>query len=136
MNKVKIEKLTEERLEKMGVMSWPIWEKEISRFDWHYDETEVCYILKGKVTIETKDGEKVNFFQYQFVRTGTNDFECLLTGIDSYNPNDYGFLEKRLRDILWPEVNLKVKPVETLPLGKSGKLVLYRDARGDSDRLD
>ena len=28
-----------------GVLSWPIWEKEISRFAWHYDETEECYLL-------------------------------------------------------------------------------------------
>jgi hypothetical protein len=34
-------------------ISWPIWNCEISRFDWEYDSEEHCYILKGKVTITT-----------------------------------------------------------------------------------
>jgi uncharacterized protein len=38
--KIEIEKPTTEHLEKKGVSSWPIWEKEISRFDWRYDSTE------------------------------------------------------------------------------------------------
>ena len=59
MAEIKIEKLSEEDLKKKGIFSWPIWEKEASRFDWHYDQTEMCYILKGKVTVETKDGKFV-----------------------------------------------------------------------------
>jgi len=42
----------------MGVYSWPIWEKEASRFDWHYDETEICYLLEGKVVVKTNDGQE------------------------------------------------------------------------------
>jgi len=61
MPKIKIEKISEQKLKEMDIFSWPIWEKEVSRFDWHYDETEMCYLLKGKVTVETKDGEKVSF---------------------------------------------------------------------------
>ncbi|AMM40493.1 cupin [Candidatus Desulfofervidus auxilii] len=61
MNEIKIEKPDQERLKKMGVFSWPIWEKEVSCFDWHYDETEVCYLLKGKVVVKTKDGKEVKF---------------------------------------------------------------------------
>ncbi|MFH0732969.1 MAG: cupin domain-containing protein [Candidatus Omnitrophota bacterium] len=56
MAKIKIQKLDDITLEEMGVMAWPIWEKEVSRFDWHYDEQETCYFLEGKVTVETKDG--------------------------------------------------------------------------------
>jgi len=55
---IKIEKPTDKDLETKGVLTWPIWEKEISRFDWHYDSAEECYLLKGSVVVETKDGEK------------------------------------------------------------------------------
>jgi len=61
MNKIKVEKPTQEKLNQMQVFSWPIWEKETSCFDWHYDETEVCYLLKGKVSVKTKDGEVIEF---------------------------------------------------------------------------
>ena len=67
MEKIAIEKYPESKLKKMGVFSWPIWEKEISRFDWFYDEKETCYILKGKVTVETKDGDRVDFGPGDFV---------------------------------------------------------------------
>ena len=45
------------RLEELGVSSWPIWAKEPSTFDWHYDETETCYLLHGEVTVKTAGGE-------------------------------------------------------------------------------
>ena len=54
---IRIEQLRTEDIEARGVGSWPIWEKEVSRFDWHYDQTEECLILEGRVTIETEDGE-------------------------------------------------------------------------------
>ncbi len=74
MSEVKVEKLSEEKLKKMSVSSWPIWEKEISRFDWHYDGTEMCYILEGEVTVETKDGKSIKF--------GKGDFVTFPTGLD------------------------------------------------------
>jgi uncharacterized protein len=64
---ITVQKLDHADLEKMGVFSWPIWEKEKSRFDWHYDSMEQCYFLKGKVTIETKDGKSVSFGKGDFV---------------------------------------------------------------------
>jgi len=73
MENVKIEKLPEDKLKKIGVFSWPIWEKEISKFDWHYDSTETCYILKGKVTVETKDQKKT---------FGPGDFVTFPKGLD------------------------------------------------------
>ena len=54
--KIQIEKPTPEKLKSLNVDSWPIWTKEPSKFDWHYDEKETCYILEGEVTIETSDG--------------------------------------------------------------------------------
>ena len=65
--KIKIRKPKKEDMEKEGVMSWPIWEKEISRFDWHYDETEECYLLEGKAVVETDEGEKAQFGKGDFV---------------------------------------------------------------------
>ena len=65
--KIQIKKPTREDMEKEGVMSWPIWQKEVSRFDWHYDETEECYLLEGKVVVETEDGQQVKFGKGDFV---------------------------------------------------------------------
>ncbi len=56
MEKVIIEKLTPEEIEKRGIKSWPIWEKEPSKFPWTYSGDEECYILEGEVTVETGDG--------------------------------------------------------------------------------
>ncbi|MDX1335717.1 MAG: cupin domain-containing protein [Gammaproteobacteria bacterium] len=42
-------------LESRGVMSWPVWEKEISTFPWTYDDRETCYVLEGEVVV-TPDG--------------------------------------------------------------------------------
>ena len=65
--KIDIKKPTDKDLEKKGVSSWPIWEKEISRFDWHYSQMEECYLIAGQVVVETEDGEKVEFGQGDFV---------------------------------------------------------------------
>ena len=64
---IKIEKLASEQIEKRGINSWPIWEKEVSRFDWYYDNMEECLLLEGKVIVETADGEKVEFEKGDFV---------------------------------------------------------------------
>ena len=65
--KIIIEKLTDEKIVQRGIDKWPIWEKEISKFDWVYDSEERCLLLEGKVIIETKDGEKVEFGKGDFV---------------------------------------------------------------------
>jgi len=54
---IEIEKPTPEKLQEMNATSWPIWESEPSTFDWHYDSTEVCYILEGKVVVKTSEQE-------------------------------------------------------------------------------
>lgn len=65
--KIQIQKPEKEDLETRGVLSWPIWEKEVSRFDWYYDSIEECYLLEGKVVVETEDGEKLEFGKGDFV---------------------------------------------------------------------
>ncbi len=56
MSKVNIVRLTNEEIRDLGIESWPIWEKEISRFDWTYSDDEQCYILEGEFIVETKEG--------------------------------------------------------------------------------
>lgn len=67
MSQIKVEKISEEKLNELNVFTWPTWEKEVSRFDWHYDDEEKCYFIEGSVTVETKDGEKVSFGKGDFV---------------------------------------------------------------------
>jgi len=67
MTDIKIQKLQKEELEKMGVFSWPIWEKEKSKFDWQYDSVERCYFLEGDVTVTPKGGKPVRFGKGDFV---------------------------------------------------------------------
>lgn len=56
MPKIILEKLSKAEIEKRKIKSWPIWEKEASKFDWHYDSDEECYILEGEVFVQTQDG--------------------------------------------------------------------------------
>lgn len=71
---IKVEKLNRSELEKRGVLTWPIWTKEVSKFDWHYDDIEECFFLNGSVTVETKDGKPVSF--------GKGDFVTFPKGLD------------------------------------------------------
>ena len=50
---------SEDRLKELGVEDWPIWEKEVSEFPWHYHEKETCYMLDGAVTVTPEGGEPV-----------------------------------------------------------------------------
>lgn len=61
MKFVQIERPTQEELDKLGVFSWPIWKKEVSRFQWEYDQKEICYFLEGEVCLENAQGEKAKF---------------------------------------------------------------------------
>ena len=42
-------------------MSWPIWEKEVSTFDWSDSEPEAFYVLEGKLRVELDEGDLVTF---------------------------------------------------------------------------
>lgn len=68
MATVVIEHLPEEEIRKRGIRQWPVWEKEVSRFPYTYDETELCLFLEGEVIIEAgenlfkiKPGDFVTF---------------------------------------------------------------------------
>lgn len=58
MMKPKVKKPSEK--EQQEAESWPIWEKEESKFPWEYDVQETCLILEGKAVILTPEG-KVEF---------------------------------------------------------------------------
>jgi len=73
---IKVEKPTEEMLKELRVRDWLIWEKGVSRFDWHYNETEVCYIIQGTVVVETKDGNKLELKRGDLV-TFPKGFSCI-----------------------------------------------------------
>lgn len=64
---IKIEKISPEEISHRDVSSWPIWEKEISEFDWYYDSTEECLLLEGEVEVDTADGNRVTFGKGDFV---------------------------------------------------------------------
>ncbi len=65
--KIEVKRPTEDHLENNDVSSWPIWEKEVSRFDWQYDSIEECYLLEGKVVVEAEDGAISEFGKGDFV---------------------------------------------------------------------
>ena len=39
-----------------GIKSWPIWECEPSKFQWNYNDKEICLIIEGQAKISTKNG--------------------------------------------------------------------------------
>ncbi len=65
---IEISRPTKTELRKKGVLTWPVWEKEVSRFDWFYEQTEECYLVEGKVIVWTKDGKRFEFGKGDFVR--------------------------------------------------------------------
>ncbi len=56
--KIEVRKPTAEETRRAS--SWPVWEKEVSVFPWHYDEKETCLILEGEVEVD-RGGGKVSF---------------------------------------------------------------------------
>lgn len=51
--KISIQKLSDSDFNKMGIANWPIWQKEVSSFDWHYDEQEQFFVIEGSVKIKS-----------------------------------------------------------------------------------
>jgi len=63
---IMIQRPSPETLETLKVKTWPVWEKEISEFNWHYDGREICFLLEGEAVVSTADGE-VRFGQGDLV---------------------------------------------------------------------
>lgn len=60
-------KISLAKLDAMGVDVWPVWSKEISTFDWTYDQTEECYVLEGEAVVTPTGGEPVTIQEGDFV---------------------------------------------------------------------
>ena len=74
MGKIIVEKPTDEKKNELKIPEqcvneglWSVWECDPSTFDWHYDETESCYLLNGEVTVTPEGGEPVHFGAGDFV---------------------------------------------------------------------
>lgn len=62
MMNITVEKPSAAKLAVLGVISWPVWSKEVSTFSWSYNSQEIAYILEGEVTVTPKNGgEPVSF---------------------------------------------------------------------------
>ena len=46
--------------------TWPIWEKDVSVFEWYYDDQETFYVLEGEGTV-TWNGNTISFEKGDFV---------------------------------------------------------------------
>lgn len=57
--------------------TWPIWECDVSKFDWEYTQTEKCLILTGQVEItdDPETGESVTINPGDYV-TLPNGLKC------------------------------------------------------------
>ena len=60
--------LSRDLLADLGVLEWPIWQKEASTFPWTYDESETCYFLAGDVVVTPAGGSPVTMGQGDLVR--------------------------------------------------------------------
>ena len=57
MKRIITNHLSPDLAKEKGIFEWPIWEKEVSVFNWEYDSDEHCYIIEGEVDIETSEGK-------------------------------------------------------------------------------
>lgn len=55
------------KLDVLGAWDWPIWEKEVSTFDWEYDQEERCYFLMGEAIVTPEGGEPVTLKKGDYV---------------------------------------------------------------------
>ena len=46
--------------DKAQMQTKPVWECEVSEFDWYYDSEETCVLIEGEVTV-SYDGGSVSF---------------------------------------------------------------------------
>ncbi|MBW4446468.1 MAG: cupin domain-containing protein [Hassallia sp. WJT32-NPBG1] len=58
---------SQEHLKNLGVFTWDIWQKEISKFSWSYDSQEICYFLAGDVIVTPDGGQPVKMGQGDLV---------------------------------------------------------------------
>lgn len=67
---INVRKPTKNEIEEMKQN--PIWECEPSEFPWYYSSSETCFLLNGKVIVETDEGD---------VEFGTGDLVTFPEGL-------------------------------------------------------
>jgi len=53
MSNIVIKQLSNDEINDMGILNWPIWTCEISEFPWEYDVEESCLLSDGEVFVTT-----------------------------------------------------------------------------------
>ena len=62
VSQITVEKnLNQNKIDTLGVPTWPTWKKEVSTFDWRFPEQEIAYILEGSCIITPTGGLPVSF---------------------------------------------------------------------------
>ena len=67
-----INKLSDEEINNMGILSWPIWTCDVSEFDWEYSEQESCLLLEGEVEVSSN---------FETVKFGVGDYVVFPKGL-------------------------------------------------------
>ncbi len=49
----------ENTYEDLGIKNWPIWDCDVSYFDWTYEDKEIPLLLLGEVTVTPDRAEPV-----------------------------------------------------------------------------
>ena len=60
-------RVTPAKLDVLYVEDWPIWSKEVSKFEWEYDRSETCYIIEGEAIITPVGQEPVTITEGDMV---------------------------------------------------------------------
>ncbi len=55
------------KLEVWGVYDWPLWNKDVSEFEWTYKVDEACYLLDGHIIVTPTEGEPMEFFAGDYI---------------------------------------------------------------------
>lgn len=68
MANILVKQPTKAELDALNIDKWSEWSCDISEFDWHYDQEEICYLFEGEVivttdieTVEINGGDLVTF---------------------------------------------------------------------------
>lgn len=70
---IAVESISPDDAHDRGILAWPVSRRGVSRFTWHYDSTEYCYLVGGEARIETEDGN---------VEVESGDLVTLPAGLD------------------------------------------------------
>ena len=68
-----VESISPDEAHDRGILAWPVSRRGVSRYSWHYDTSELCYLVSGLARIETEDGN---------VEVEAGDLVTLPAGLD------------------------------------------------------